>query len=95
MKTKFSTWLKLRRPELKEVYENPNTVVLYPSETAITLDQYRDIIDTKPTEPTKEGSSSSQTDNRMFHVILIDGTWDQASGIYHTNYDLHKLKQVF
>jgi len=27
-------------------------------------------------------------------VILIDGTWAQASGIYYTNYDLHKLKQI-
>ncbi len=66
-------------------------MVLYPSPTAITLDQYRDIIDNKPTETEND---SSKNDDRIFNVILIDGTWDQASGIYHTNKDLQKLKQV-
>jgi DTW domain-containing protein YfiP len=86
----------LRYPELAEVYSNPNTYVLYPSQTAISLQEFRDLIDNKEKEEhtPNNGLDETTTDERMFHVILIDGTWAQASGIYYTNYDLHKLKQV-
>ena len=38
--------------------------------------------------------SKSENDENLFHVIIIDGTWAQASGIYFTNKILQDLKQV-
>lgn len=76
-------------PQLEEVYKNENTYVLYPSETAINLEQFRNLINQSETK-TQELENNSNT----FHVILIDGTWAQASGIFYTNLDLHNLKQV-
>lgn len=33
-------------------------------------------------------------DNTGYTLILLDGTWAQAKGLYQSNYFLHKLKQV-
>ena len=84
--------LIVRYPQLKNVYENPNTFVLYPSETAISLNEFRSIIEESEANAVNVGSNSDN--DNIFHVILIDGTWSQASGIYYTNLELHKLKQV-
>lgn len=40
-----------------------------------------------------QDTPSEDTEN-IFDVIIIDGTWAQASGIYWTNEILQKLKQV-
>ncbi len=37
---------------------------------------------------------SNDNNKQFFHVIIIDGTWAQASGIYYTTLELQKLKQV-
>ena len=65
---------------------------MYPSETAISLNEFRTIIEESEAKSLNK-ISDSDNDN-IFHVILIDGTWSQASGIYYTNLQLHKLKQV-
>lgn len=72
---------------MEQVYKSSNTVVLYPSRTSISLDEYRTLID-------DQSKSNTNVDDNPFHVILIDGTWAQASGIYFTNDILQKLKQV-
>jgi len=84
------------------VYENPNTFVLYPSKTAISLEQFRTLIEENEKSNSRNDNlitnndivTKKTTDDRTFHVILIDGTWDQASGIYWNNLILQQLKQV-
>ena len=71
-----------RFPKLKEVYENEHTYVLYPSPSSISIDSLPKF-------------NSLETKHNRLHIIIIDGTWQQASGIYHTNPDLQRLKQVF
>jgi DTW domain-containing protein YfiP len=73
-------FLNKRFPQLVDVYNSSNTVVLYPSTTSISLNEYRTMIDSSAmTQNDQEFNQNS------FHVIVIDGTWAQASGIYHTN----------
>ncbi len=85
----------LRFPELEDVYNNKNTVVLYPSETSVSLDDFSLLIDSKKKEINNDEIENLEKNNQeMFHVIVIDGTWPQASGIYFTNLELQKLKQV-
>lgn len=81
--------LNKRFPQLVDVYNSSNTVVLYPSPTSISLNEYRTMIDS-----TAMTQNDQEFNQNSFHVIVIDGTWAQASGIYHTNAILQKLKQV-
>jgi DTW domain-containing protein YfiP len=76
-------------PQLESVYSNPNSVVLYPSEESIPIDEYQKIILQK-----RQNNDQSDANELYHHVIIIDGTWPQASGIYHTNEELRRLKQV-
>lgn len=80
------------------MYNNPDTYVLYPSETAIDLTDFNQLLknSTKNVKhEIKDNSLEVNNNNKQFfHVIIIDGTWAQASGIYYTNSELHKLKQV-
>lgn len=48
-----------RYPELKQVYESPHTYVFYPSESAISLDEFKTLIQ-QATRDAVENSSSSQ-----------------------------------
>jgi len=41
-----------------------------------------------------QDKSNEENDENLFHIIIIDGTWAQASGIYFTNTILQSLKQV-
>jgi DTW domain-containing protein YfiP len=68
--------------------------VLFPSQNAIELEDFAEMIRKSEnseniTEPNREKRSSL-----IFHVIVIDGTWNQASGIYYTNKELQTMKQV-
>ncbi len=63
-------------------------MVLYPSETAISLHDFGQLIEAN------EQIKNKTVEESTFHVIIIDGTWSQASGIYYTNLELHSLKQV-
>ena len=83
-------------PRLQEVYENEGTFLLFPSANSINLDEFVNLIkkkeDSATAQATTNGTPSSSF--KSFNVIVIDGTWDQASGIYHVNKELHALKQV-
>jgi hypothetical protein len=83
--------------------------VLFPSQTAINLDEFREFILNKQNESTDSNqnqienlitkdtnikeSEVNKSDTR-FHVIVIDGTWSQASGIYYSNQHIQNLKTV-
>ena len=69
-------------PDLKQVLESPNTLLLYPGPSAVFLDVF-----TKTSE-----FLNSET---PYTVILLDGTWMQARGMYNQNKFLHTLKQVY
>lgn len=85
-------------PQLKEVYNNTDTYVLYPSDTSIDITDFRNLINDSSIKNQQKNSNETGQPNQdisnIFHLILIDGTWAQASGIYYTNKDLHKLKQI-
>jgi len=67
--------------KLKEVYENEHTYVLYPSAKSISIE-------------TLPKLSDFETNLSMLHIIILDGTWQQASGIYFTNPEIQNLKQI-
>jgi hypothetical protein len=84
-------------PQLEQVYGSENTYVFYPSDVAIGLNDFKRNIDetTKLTMMSnQENKYIDQNNEVVFNIILLDGTWAQASGIYWTNTQLHNLKQV-
>lgn len=81
-------------PELEQVYNNENTYVIFPSESAINLQEFRQLVNLNEKNLSENNPEQEIDDRKIFHVILIDGTWPQASGIFYTNHNLHGLKQV-
>lgn len=67
-----------RHEGLEEFLESPNSVLVYPSENAVNIEEL---------PPVSEMSDP-------YNLILIDGTWPQAKAIYHSTPLLHKLRQV-
>jgi len=67
-----------RHEGLEEFLESPNSVLVYPSKTAVNIEEL---------PPVSELSDP-------YNLILIDGTWPQAKAIYHRTPQLHKLRQV-
>jgi DTW domain-containing protein YfiP len=67
-----------RHEGLEEFLESPNSVLIYPSKTAVNIEEL---------PPVSELSDP-------YNLILIDGTWPQAKAIYHRTPHLHKLRQV-
>ena len=68
-----------RFPELETVLNRNNLLLVYPGPRAIELTDY-------------------EQEMRSFEphtLIVLDGTWQQARGIYTQNPFLHSLKQVF
>ena len=63
---------------------DPNTILMYPSEQADDLNDF--IKEHRVQEKVKQG--------QRFNLILLDGTWFQARGIYCRHLYLQKLKQV-
>lgn len=59
-------------PELKNVYRNKNSYVLYPSESAINLDEFKDLIEEQRINSEKEHREPDDVDSH-FNLILIDG----------------------
>jgi DTW domain-containing protein YfiP len=70
--------LSYRHEGLEEILESPNSVLVYPSEDAVNIEEL---------PPVSETSDP-------YNLILIDGTWPQAKAIYHSTPLLHKLRQV-
>lgn len=64
--------------DLEEILQSPNTLLLYPSKEAVTINDYACKCDP----------------NISYNLIIIDGTWPQAKAIYSGNKLLHKLKPV-
>lgn len=63
---------------LAEIFSLPNTLLLYPSSDALSINDLLEEI-----EP-----------NVSYNLVIIDGTWPQAKAIYSSNPVLHKLRQV-
>jgi DTW domain-containing protein YfiP len=59
-----------------DLYDNPNTYVLFPNANAILLD---DLIQ----------------ENTHYTIIALDGTWNEAMGIYHRHSELQELKTCY
>lgn len=64
--------------ELDEIFQSPNTLLLYPSKEAVSIKDFAYNCDP----------------NVSYNLIIIDGTWPQAKAIYTGNKALHKLKPV-
>ncbi|KAK3862855.1 hypothetical protein Pcinc_031311 [Petrolisthes cinctipes] len=67
-----------RFPQLEEILTSPHSVLMYPGEHAISLD---DLPPVGPHQP-------------PYNIIIIDGTWQQAKSMYHNCHHLHALPQV-
>ncbi|KAL1139584.1 hypothetical protein AAG570_006566 [Ranatra chinensis] len=63
---------------LLDIINDPNTILLYPSKNAVPLDTLPKVKDL----------------DSPYNIILIDGTWPQAKGIYHNTQSLHNIKQA-
>lgn len=55
-----------------------NTVLLYPSKDSVALESLPKVED----------------EGKGYNLVLIDGTWPQAKGIYNNTPLLHNMKQV-
>ena len=67
---------------------------MFPSETATSIEAFQKLVKESKRSDSNQGQQSGAADADIFHVILIDGTWSQASGIYYTNPQIMGLKQV-
>lgn len=63
---------------LVEILENKNTLLLYPSKDAVDLETLPKV----------------DNEDHSYNLVIIDGTWPQAKGIYNNTPILHSLKQV-
>ena len=64
-----------RNSDLASIFESPNTVLLFPSDDAL------DIQDLPPLE-------------QGYNILILDGTWTQAKGMYIHNPILHVPQKV-
>ncbi|XP_013183868.2 tRNA-uridine aminocarboxypropyltransferase 2 [Amyelois transitella] len=64
-----------RHEYLEDIINQPNTLLLYPSKTAVDI-------------------KCLENNLESYNLILIDGTWPQAKGIYASSPSLHNIKQV-
>lgn len=55
---------------LAEILSEKNTILLYPSPNAIPLEAFKPI---------------SNSEQKSYNLVLIDGTWPQAKAIYHSS----------
>lgn len=67
-----------RFPQLEDIFSNENSILMYPGEKAISLDDLPPVGDDQP----------------PYNIIIIDGTWQQAKSMYHNCRQLHTLRQV-
>lgn len=63
---------------LVEILNDKNTILLYPSPSAVTLDELTPV----------RGNNGQ----RAYNLILLDGTWPQAKAIYHSSPALWNLR---
>lgn len=72
---------KEKYPRLHEIVKQPNTLLVYPSPNAVDIESLND-------------SGISREDDEHYNLILLDGTWPQALGIYQKNSFLHSCRSV-
>ena len=85
-----------RLPALKKVIESPDTLLMYPGPNATNLE---DLFPITNAECNHEESGDGVHNHTVsspgpYNLMLLDGTWMQAKGIYNQNEFLHNLKQV-
>ncbi|KAK7116439.1 hypothetical protein V1264_002119 [Littorina saxatilis] len=73
-------------PWLADVFQNPNTLLLYPGPGAVDLCQL----------PGVDKSQKSEVLHRPqgYNLVILDGTWAQAKGLYCQNDALKRLQKV-
>lgn len=74
-----------RYPGLTDILRSPNTILLYPGPDAVDLSEVS-LLDC--------GSASEGGNYQSYNVIILDGTWAQARGLYHQNEMLHWPRKV-
>ncbi|KAG7161235.1 tRNA-uridine aminocarboxypropyltransferase 2-like [Homarus americanus] len=67
-----------RFPQLEDIFNSENSILMYPGEKAISLEELPCV---------GEGQAP-------YNIIIIDGTWQQAKSMYHNCRQLHNLRQV-
>lgn len=67
-----------RFPQLEDIFTNENSILMYPGEKAISLEELPHVGKDQP----------------PYNIIIIDGTWQQAKSMYHNCCHLHSLRQV-
>lgn len=67
-----------RHPALDAVCNSPNTVILYPGPSAVKITEVPELCES----------------NEFYNIIVVDGTWAQAKGIFRNNPLLQKPLQV-
>lgn len=67
-------------PELYRALDEENTFLLYPGKDAVTM---------------SETMCMGISESNQCNIIILDGTWHQASSIYTQNSALHTLKKVW
>jgi len=72
-----------KSPRLHEICQLENTVVLYPSPDAVSIEEYLN-----------ERSQRQQLPEQDVNMIVLDGTWREAKSIYFNNKFLHDIRKV-
>jgi len=72
---------KEKYPQLHAIVEQPNTLLVYPTPDSEDIERLR-------------GNENTTADHPSFNLILLDGTWPQALGIYQKNSFLHSCRSV-
>ncbi|KAK8379311.1 hypothetical protein O3P69_019297 [Scylla paramamosain] len=68
-----------RYPELQPILSSPATILMYPGEEAVGVERLPKV---------GEGGQGP------YNIVILDGTWQQAKGIYFNCPGLHSLPQV-
>lgn len=80
-----------RYPSLEEVFSSPKTLLLYPGSDAIDLS---DVTATQRYPRSQPCLRNGCSGGCGFNVVILDGTWAQARGMYYQNEVLQRLRKV-
>ncbi|XP_067615281.1 tRNA-uridine aminocarboxypropyltransferase 2 [Eurosta solidaginis] len=71
--------------ELEPILKSPNALLLYPSTDSVPIENVKSKI---------AQNEINSVEKSAFILVLIDGTWPQAKGIYASSPILHRMRQV-
>ena len=80
-----------RFPVLEEVFKDPQTLLMFPGPNAVDL---ADFVKRSQCSGGDNGAGEFCDTGVPYNLVLLDGTWPQAKGIYCQNASLHSLTQV-